>query len=103
MPEFKKVARVDEIPVGKTKGFEVGYDKIVICNTGEGFYAVIDECTHESLPLKDGKLKGNIIICPHHGARYDVRTGAVTHPPAIVPVQTFEVKVDDGEIFVKMD
>ena len=103
MAEFKKVARVEDIPVGKVKGIEVGYDKIVICNTGEGFYAVIDECSHETLPLNQAKLKGNIIICPHHGARYDVRTGEVTHPPAIVPVQTYEVKVENGEIFVKLD
>ncbi|MGH8015542.1 MAG: Rieske (2Fe-2S) protein [Candidatus Zixiibacteriota bacterium] len=103
MAEFKKVARVEDIPTGKVKGFEVGYDKIVICNTGEGFYAVADECSHEMLPRNRARLKGNIILCPHHGARYDVRTGEVTHPPAIVPVQTFEVKVENGEIFVKLD
>lgn len=103
MAEFKKVARVEDIPAGTVRGFEVGYDKIVICNTGEGFYAVIDECSHETLPLNQARLKGNIIICPHHGARYDVRTGMVTHPPAIVPVQTYEVKVENGDIFVKLD
>lgn len=103
MAEFKRVARVEDVPVGKVKGFEVGFDKIVICNTGDGFYAVIDECTHESLPLNRGRLKGNVLICPHHGARFDVTSGAVTHPPAIMPVQTFELKVENGDIFVKLD
>jgi 3-phenylpropionate/trans-cinnamate dioxygenase ferredoxin subunit len=100
---FKKVARVEDIAVGEVKGFQVGFDKIAVCNTGEGFYAVIDECTHESLPLSEGRLKKNILICPHHGARFDVTTGAVTHAPAIVPVQTFEVKVENGEIFVNLE
>ena len=103
MAEFKKVACIADIPVGIAKGFQVGFDKIVICNTGEGFCALVDECTHESLPLSQGQLKGNILICPHHGARFDVTTGAVTHPPAIVPIQTYEVKIENGEIFVKLD
>ncbi len=103
MSEFKKVARTDEIPVGKVRGFEIGADRIVICNTGQGFYAMIDECTHEMLPLAKGRLKGNELICPHHGARFDVTTGQVTHPPAIVAVDTYEVKVENGELFVKID
>lgn len=103
MGEFKKVARVDEIPVGKARGFEIGFDKIVICNTGNGYYAVPDECTHESLPLSKGRLKGNILICPHHGARFDVTDGSVTHPPAIVPLETYEVKIENDDIFVKLD
>lgn len=103
MAEFKKVARTDEIPVGKVMGFEIGLDRIVICNTGQGFYAMNDECTHQSLPLSGGKLKGNEIICPHHGTKFDVTTGNVTHPPAIVPVDTYEVKIENGEIFVKID
>ena len=103
MAEFKKVARAADIPVGQVKGFQVGFDKIVICNTGAGYYAVIDECTHESQPLNQGKLKGNILICPHHGARFNVTTGAVTHAPAIVPIETYEVRVENGEIFVKLD
>lgn len=103
MGEFKRAARVDEIPVGTVKGFEIGFDKIVICNTGDGFYAVPDECTHESLPLNKARLKGNVIICPHHGARFDVTDGSVTHPPAIVPLETYELKIEDGEIFVKLD
>ncbi len=103
MTEFKKVAQAANIPVGAVKGFQVGYDKIVICNTGEGFYAVIDECTHESQPLNSGRLKGNILICPHHGAQFDVTTGAVTHAPAIVPITTYEVKVENDDIYVKLD
>ena len=103
MAEFKKVARTDDIPVGKVRGFEIGPDRIVICNTGQGFYAMIDECSHESLPLSKGRLKGNVLTCPHHGAKFDVTTGAVTHPPAIVEIDTYEVKIENGELFVKLD
>jgi nitrite reductase/ring-hydroxylating ferredoxin subunit len=103
MAEFKKVARTDEIPVGKVMGFEIGLDRIVICNTGQGFYAMIDECTHQSLRLSEGRLKGNVLTCPHHGAKFDVTTGEVTHPPAIVEIDTYEVKVENGELFVKLD
>ena len=102
-PDIATTTRAPRCTRGKSRGFEIGFDKIVICRTESGVYAVPDECTHESLPLSKGRLKGNILICPHHGARFDITDGSVTHPPAIVPLETFEVKVEDGEIFVKLD
>jgi len=103
MPGFVKVATVDEIPEGSFKSLEVDFDRIVIAHTADGYFAFADQCTHDGEPFGKGKLKGHEIICTRHGARFDVRTGAATSAPAIVPVDTFETKVDGRDILVRLE
>lgn len=103
MAEFVRVAAVDEIPEGTMKGFEVGRQKFVVAHTADGFFAVIDECSHDAAPISSGRIRGNEIMCTRHGARFDLKTGAVTAPPAIVPIDTLTVKVDGGDILVWLE
>ncbi len=99
---FVKVALTEDIPLGKMKSFEVQHVRVVICHMDDGFYALADECTHDGAPISTGSVRGNDVVCPRHGAKFDVRSGAVTAPPAIVALDTFEVKVDGNEIYVLM-
>jgi 3-phenylpropionate/trans-cinnamate dioxygenase ferredoxin component len=101
MPQFTKVARADDIPPGTKKIVEVDGVMIVVVNVDGAFYAVEDVCTHDGGPLGEGKLIGCELICPRHGARFDVRTGAATRMPAIEPVPTYEVRVQDGDVLVE--
>ena len=103
MSEFVKVAKTSDIPEGGLKGFEIGYNRFVIAHTAEGFFAVVDECSHDSAPISDGRVRGNHIMCTRHGARFDLKTGAVTHPPAIAPIDTLELKIEDDDILVLLD
>lgn len=74
---------------------------ICIANIDGKYYAIANICTHEGGPLADGTLEGYEVECPWHGSKFDVRTGAVTNPPATEPETTFEVKVDGNNILVK--
>lgn len=103
MAEFRKAAAVSEVPEGTLKGVEVAGQKLVVAHTTEGFYAVVDECTHDMAPISDGELAGNEIICPRHQARFDLKTGAVTAPPAIVPIDTLQLRIDGDDILVLID
>lgn len=103
MAGFVKVAQTGDIPVGQMRGFEIGPHRFVVVHTPDGFFAVVDECTHDSAPISDGRVRGNEVMCTRHGARFDLRNGAVTHPPAIVPLETLEVKVDSDDIMVLLD
>ena len=104
MSQFKRAAHTDEIPIGKMKAVKVGYDNIVICHTEEGFFAVSDECSHDSAPISSGTMnRQGHIICPRHGARFDCRTGEVKAPPAVVGIDCFELKIENNEIFVLID
>ncbi len=103
MAGFVRVATVDDIPLGKLKGFEVGRHKFVVAHSQEGFFAVADECTHDGAPISSGRVRGNEIMCTRHGARFDLKTGAVTAPPAVVPIDILTVKVDGTDILVWLE
>ena len=103
MADFIKVCPVDDIPAGKMKPFELNHHRIVVCHLEDGFYAVADECTHDYVPISTGRLKGDELICLRHGARFDVKTGVVNAPPAIVGLDTYEIKVENNEIYVLLD
>jgi len=103
LPGFVKVAGVDDVPVGEVRVFSVEGKDVAIANVTGVFYALDDVCTHDGGPLGEGKLFGNLVECPRHGARFDVRTGLVRALPAVIPVRTYEVQVEGGEIKVNFD
>src|SRR5579864_1220929 len=103
MRQLSAVARVDEIPPGKVKVVELDGLRIALCNYGGNIYAIDDVCTHDRGPLGQGELIGNEIECPRHGARFDVVTGRAVRLPAVRPVRSYPVHVQDGAISVEVD
>lgn len=75
---------------------------VAVFNTGDGFYATDDTCTHEETSLADGYLEGDVIECPYHLATFCVRTGEVLSPPATRPLDTFPTRVSEGEVWVNV-
>ncbi|MCD6249055.1 MAG: Rieske 2Fe-2S domain-containing protein [candidate division Zixibacteria bacterium] len=100
MTAFRKVATVSEVPEGTLKSCEIANQKFLVAHTSDGFYAVVDECSHDMAPISTGQITGNEIICPRHQARFDLKTGAVKAPPAIVSIDTLELKIDGDNILV---
>ena len=100
---FVKVGKASDVPPGTAKVFEVADRYVAVCNVDGNLFAVDDVCPHDEGSLDQGDLDGFEIECPRHGARFDVRTGAVTALPAVVPIDTFGVRVegDDIEIDVR--
>lgn len=80
----------------------VGGEAILLCNVEGAIYAIQDLCTHDGGELDQGELDGCRIMCPRHGAYFDVTTGAALTLPAILPVRTYSVRVDGDAIFVEM-
>jgi 3-phenylpropionate/trans-cinnamate dioxygenase ferredoxin subunit len=100
---FTKAARLDEVPPGRTKVVEIGDEEVALCNVDGEIYVIANVCTHDDGPLGQGYLLGDEIECPRHGARFNVRTGAVKTLPAIVPIPTFEVRIEGEDILVDVD
>jgi len=74
---------------------------VVVFNIAGQFYAIEDVCTHDGAEIASGELDGDEIICPRHGARFCVRTGAVKSAPAYEDIACFPVRVEDGMIQVR--
>ena len=90
---FRAVTTVLEVPSGTSKVFALDDREIAVCNVDGEFYAVDNVCTHDEGPLDEGAIVGCEIECPRHGARFDVRDGRVTSPPAFLPIDVFPVRV----------
>ena len=102
MAEALKVTTVADVPPGEVRTFLVGGRRLAIANAGGSFYAIDDVCTHDGGPLAEGQLEGYTIACPRHGAKFDIRTGQALTMPATEPTAAHEVKVDGGEVYVKL-
>jgi 3-phenylpropionate/trans-cinnamate dioxygenase ferredoxin subunit len=100
---YVKAGKVSDIPPGRVRVVELEEEDVALCNVDGEIYAVANVCTHDGGPLGDGYLLGDEIECPRHGARFDVRTGEVKTLPAIVPIPTFEVKIEGDEIWIEVE
>ena len=103
MVEFEQVATVDEIKPGER--LSVFYDDdipiLLVQNDDGSFQAVEDVCTHDGQPLTDGPIENGEIVCPRHGARFDLKTGEPKCMPATSAIATLEVKVEGDDILLR--
>jgi 3-phenylpropionate/trans-cinnamate dioxygenase ferredoxin subunit len=99
--KFVKVGRADEIAPGEKKIFEADGILVVVVNLDGEYYCLEDVCTHDGGPLGEGALDDGQIVCPRHGAHFDVRTGDALTLPAFEPVPTYEVTVENGDLLVE--
>lgn len=77
MSRLVKVAKIDEMADHPAKCVEVDGQKIALFAVEGEFYAMSDTCTHRGGPLSEGELEGTEVVCPWHGARFDVKAGTV--------------------------
>jgi 3-phenylpropionate/trans-cinnamate dioxygenase ferredoxin subunit len=101
--EFVELARSDDVAPGQVRVYEVQGRSIALCNVDGDFYAIDDVCTHDGGPLDQGEIDGHQIECPRHGARFDVRNGRALTLPAVRPVRSYPVQVEDGVVKVGID
>jgi 3-phenylpropionate/trans-cinnamate dioxygenase ferredoxin component len=94
--EYLEIAPADQLPPGERIFIEVAGKSIVIFNLAGKFFAIGDVCSHDSGPVGDGDIEENEIICPRHGARFDIRTGKATSLPAVVDIPSYPVRVVEG-------
>src|ERR1700686_2725167 len=101
-PRFEPVMPLTDIPQGSMRPVPLGGGEIVICPTREGVYAPDNICSHAHARMCEGRLRATRLVCPLHGASFDIRDGRVLGPPAVVPLGTHAVRVVDGVIEVSL-
>jgi nitrite reductase/ring-hydroxylating ferredoxin subunit len=97
---FTRAAAVSEIAPGKAKQVTVNGLKIGVYNVNGTYYAMEDTCTHRGAPLSEGECEGTVVICPWHGAQFDVTSGSNLTPPAPHGVASYKVQIVGDEIQV---
>jgi 3-phenylpropionate/trans-cinnamate dioxygenase ferredoxin subunit len=100
------VCRIDELPAGEMRLVEADGRKIGVFHADDGeLYAIEDRCSHDDGPLAEGEFDAGActVECPRHGSLFDLRTGRPKTLPAYVPVDTFEARVEDGDVKLEVD
>ena len=96
--EYIELTPLDQLPPGERLFAEVGGKSIVIFNLAGKLFAIGDVCSHDNGPVGDGDIEETEVICPRHGARFDVRTGKATSLPAIVDIPAYPLRVVNSMI-----
>ena len=98
------VCPVDELPPGELKIVRSGAVALGVYNLGGELYAIEDRCSHDDGPLCEGDFdpEDGVVVCPRHGANFDIRSGEALTLPAFKPVAVFPVRVDGGMIKVDL-
>lgn len=101
MSEFVTVGGAGDVPDGGMRLFEVEGQRVAVARIGGVLHAFDDVCTHQLCSLADGDLDGTTVMCPCHGSEFDVTSGEVLTPPAVDPVQTFEVREEGDALQIR--
>jgi len=99
---FVQALKLEHLKSGTMCAVRIGAQQMVLCRTRHGVFALDDLCTHARTRMSEGELRGDKLICPLHGAVFDVRTGAILAGPAILPLRTYPVRVVGNEIEVRI-
>ena len=102
MSDWIRVCACEEIDEEDLIGWEHEGHKYAIYNTEQGFFATDGLCTHEAQGLEDGLVIGTVIECPLHQGRFDIVSGKALSAPVCVDLKTYPVKVEDGQVFIRV-
>ncbi len=99
---FVVAARAGELAPGRMKRVDIGGRRILLANVGGHYYAVDDTCTHEDASLSTGFLKDELVKCPLHGSRFNVRTGEALEEPAEAALRTYPLRLEGERILIDL-
>ena len=98
--QYVDVARTDELAPGATRSAAVAGFELLICRAGDEYFAIENKCSHTGALLTRARLRGDCIVCPVHGARFQLRDGKHLTPPASSGLRTFATRVVAGRVEV---
>ena len=100
MANWIEVAKAADIGEGGLYVW-VGNEEVLLVRDGEEIHAIAYLCSHQDMELEGGHQEGDAWVCPHHGARFRLKTGEALTMPAVEPIPVFEARVEDGKVFVR--
>ncbi len=96
------VAHLSDLNPGGARLVEVSGRVIALFRREEGWYAIDNTCPHRGCPLAEGHVEGFLVTCPCHGSQFDIRTGAVVLPPAVMDVDAYRVVVQGEDVQIEI-
>lgn len=101
MTDWIEVVAENALANGEHITVDVDGTQVAIFKLDNQFYAIEDICTHDGTEIASGELQGDEIICPRHGARFCIKTGAVKAAPAYEAISCFPIRIEEGKVQVR--
>lgn len=98
--EYVSIANVNELDDEGRLLLEIDGQPIVVFRITDKYFAIADVCSHDDGPLAEGDVEGHEVICPRHGAHFDLETGKALTLPAVVDIPSYPVRIEGEEILV---
>ncbi len=99
---YRILCDLNEIEENQSIVIETEGKNILVTKVKGEVYAVENNCTHENLPLNGGQIYERQVQCPHHGARFDLKTGKATQFPAVMELKTYKTKIEENNVMVAL-
>jgi 3-phenylpropionate/trans-cinnamate dioxygenase ferredoxin subunit len=99
MAEWIKV--IEENSFSGSRSVSCRGHPVALFKLEDDIYAIDDICSHEEARLSDGEVEGEEVLCPKHGSRFNIKSGAVMGLPAVKPVRSYPVKVENGGVYIQ--
>lgn len=101
-PGWHDAGPADLMPTRMQCRIVAGQRVLIVCDAMGVYFAVSPDCSHAALPLESGRVRGSAILCPHHGARFDLRSGRVLGPPAWTGIASWPVRAAADRLEVRL-
>jgi 3-phenylpropionate/trans-cinnamate dioxygenase ferredoxin component len=103
MSDFQRACAIADVPEDGAIRVTLDGVPVAVVNSDGDYYAIYDVCSHEEVPLSDGDVDGTTIECWLHGSCFDLASGKPTGLPATKPVPVYPVKIDGGDVYVRLN
>jgi nitrite reductase/ring-hydroxylating ferredoxin subunit len=103
MNSLVKICSVTDVAPGGMKSFILPElpEAVAVFNLDGTIYVTNDECTHFVASLTEGYFEGEVVECPLHGGSFNIKTGAPMSRPCEIPLQTYQVVLEAGNVYIK--
>jgi 3-phenylpropionate/trans-cinnamate dioxygenase ferredoxin subunit len=98
-----RVATTADFPPGSARAIEIAGRSVAMFNVEGKIHAIDNDCTHDGGPLSEGVVSDGCVVCPWHGAEFDLSTGKALTPPAVEDVRSYRVVVSGDDISIEID
>jgi 3-phenylpropionate/trans-cinnamate dioxygenase ferredoxin subunit len=106
---LEKITTIDEIPNGEMKSYKINDKEILIVNVAGEFCAIDNRCSHMGGDLSRGTLEGDIVTCPRHGSRFNVKTGEAVIGPKILVLRfntknlsSYPIRIEGKNLLIEL-
>lgn len=98
-----RIVEAGRVPHGAGMRVDIGEHRVALFRIGSDVYAIGDRCSHAEASLSEGEVFGTEVECPRHGSAFDITTGDVLNLPATKPVPVYDVKVEEGIVYLNIE